>query len=344
MDENHTEAEYETVPIEEVEEAVQKKRYEINYTHTALAFGLLFILVSSLVILAREEDRVASVKEIKEAKAEEVKEKNNPFNNISLEARASFVWDVNAQKALYANNQEAQLPLASLAKLMTVFTAANILPPEDTITVEYDSLNEQGDSGLFVFERWKFNDLMDFTLLVSSNDGADAIATAAGAVQLAKNLDTKADTPEAVFIEEMNNQASLMGLQQTYFVNETGLDPNEELSGAYGSAKDVAKLMEAVLSRHPEVLSATVYSTRNITSIDNLTHTATNTNTSVGNIPGLIASKTGYTDLAGGNLVVAFDAGMNHPIIVTVLGSSKDGRFTDVEELVNTTLEFITQQ
>ncbi len=60
-----------------------------------------------------------------------------------------------------------------------------------------------------------------------------------------------------------------------------------------------------------------------------------NTNEVVQNIDGLIASKTGYTDLSGGNLVVAFDAGLNHPIIVTVLGSSQEGRFSDTLKLIN---------
>ena len=67
-------------------------------------------------------------------------------------------------------------------------------------------------------------------------------------------------------------------------------------------------------------------------------HTATNTNEVVGSIPGLIASKTGFTDLAGGNLVVAFDAGINRPVIISVLGATKDGRFTDMEMLVNASL------
>ena len=54
----------------------------------------------------------------------------------------------------------------------------------------------------------------------------------------------------------------------------------------------------------------------------------------MGNIAGVLASKTGYTTLAGGNLVVAFDAGLNHPVIVAVLGSSYNGRFSDVTTLI----------
>ncbi|MDQ5957741.1 MAG: hypothetical protein QG665_65, partial [Patescibacteria group bacterium] len=55
------------------------------------------------------------------------------------------------------------------------------------------------------------------------------------------------------------------------------------------------------------------------------------------------ASKTGYTDSAGGNLVVALDAGLAQPVIVVVLGSSKDGRFTDVLALAKATVTYYSE-
>jgi len=82
------------------------------------------------------------------------------------------------------------------------------------------------------------------------------------------------------------------------------------------------------------VVEATARDNFFIYSLDSIRHTATNTNKVLGNIPGLIASKTGFTDLAGGNLVVAFDAGMMRPIIVVVLGSGIDERFEDIKKLV----------
>jgi D-alanyl-D-alanine carboxypeptidase len=67
-----------------------------------------------------------------------------------------------------------------------------------------------------------------------------------------------------------------------------------------------------------------------------------NTNKAIDLLPNVIASKTGFTDLAGGNLVVAFDAGIAHPIIIAVLGSSFDGRFDDMTKLVNSTIEYLS--
>ena len=50
----------------------------------------------------------------------------------------------------------------------------------------------------------------------------------------------------------------------------------------------------------------------------------------------MIMGKTGLTDLAGGNLVVLFEAGGRRYAAV-VLGSTEEGRFSDMRQLVATT-------
>ena len=90
-------------------------------------------------------------------------------------------------------------------------------------------------------------------------------------------------------------------------------------------------------------MDLTRYSSFIFAALSNIRHSVRNTNDSVNNIPGLIASKTGYTELAGGNLVFAFDAGINHPIIVSILGSTQEGRFVDAEKLVAASLKAIAQ-
>jgi D-alanyl-D-alanine carboxypeptidase len=108
-------------------------------------------------------------------------------------------------------------------------------------------------------------------------------------------------------------------------------------SGGYGSAKDMAKLFQYIIENKPTLLEATQYEKLAIASKSKV-HTADNTNKIVSSIPALIASKTGLTDLSGGNLVIAFDAGLMRPIIISVLGSSEDGRFSDMQKLVEASL------
>jgi D-alanyl-D-alanine endopeptidase (penicillin-binding protein 7) len=264
--------------------------------------------------------------------------KPQAFNRVEIEAKAGYVFDVYKNKVIFDKNMEVQLPLASLTKLMTVLTANDLLPKDSKITIKKEFLNTEGDSGLLANESWKLEDLLDFSLIVSSNDGARSIASVVGATLLNTN-DYSLGRKD--FIDKMNIKAKELGLNQTYFINESGLD-EENVSGGYGSAEDVGKLMQFMITERPGILDATRNQKETISSFTK-EHIAKNTNTDIENIPGLIASKTGYTDMAGGNLAIAFDASIGRPIIVVVLGSSEKGRFNDVNRLVEASLEYIKE-
>jgi len=258
----------------------------------------------------------------------------NPFESVALTAKAAYVYDIATGEMLYEKNSELQFPLASLTKIMTALVAREYTNPQTIITLTQRDISAEGDSGLRVDEKWRFSDLVDFTLLTSSNDGARALASV-GALSASRTHGGNIS-----FVDLMNEKARDLGLTQTFFLNEIGLDESSSTSGAYGSAKDVAMLFAHALNTYPELYAETAQNTGEINSLD-FTHTATNTNTIVSQIPGLVASKTGFTDLAGGNLAIIFEAGPLHPIAVVVLGSTADGRFVDVERLVETTIKRI---
>ncbi|MAF59521.1 MAG: hypothetical protein QF858_02640 [Candidatus Pacebacteria bacterium] len=262
----------------------------------------------------------------------------SPFAEIELEASAAYVFDVNKEEALFSKNSETQLPLASLTKIMTALVAYESAPVDSVIAIEKESIDIEGDSGLSEGDNWLLSDLLGFTLLVSSNDGAHAVASAVESIP--SDFEDEAEE-ETSFIDRMNSRASELGLVQTYFINETGLDPNLSISGGYGSARDTVELFRRAISIAPELLEDTAYSEVEYSNGGEEMLVAENTNEAVNSIPGLIASKTGFTDLAGGNLVIAFDSGLNHPIIITVLGSSIDGRFSDVNKLVSASIKAV---
>jgi serine-type D-Ala-D-Ala carboxypeptidase (penicillin-binding protein 5/6) len=259
------------------------------------------------------------------------------FEDLVLETHAAYVFDVQKQKMLFGKNEEAQLPLASLTKLMTALAAYELLPESSIITISHEALGEEGDSGLLVNERWLGHDLINFMLMISSNDAAGAIAITAGSFKSTAPNDILKN--KEAFVGFMNAKAREIGLTQTYFTNETGLDTHTFASGSYGSARDMALLLEYILNNAGVVLESTQYPINTFVSLNDIAHDAINTNKSVDKIPGLIASKTGYTDLAGGNLLIVFDAGIQYPIIVSVLGSTQEGRFIDVEKLVEASLQ-----
>lgn len=245
-----------------------------------------------------------------------------------IEATSAFIWDIRHQRALFSKNASAQLPLASITKLMTSLVALESLPKGSKVAMTLDAIHQDGPSDFTDGETFDAKALSDFSLVSSSNDGAYALAAAAGATLLSKDNENSTSS----FITAMNKRAEELGLTQTYFVNTTGLDENTTKSGSYGSARDMTFLMEYLIEHHPEILESTTVKMTTVRG--NTLHTATNTNEIVNHIPGLLGSKTGYTDLAGGNLVIVFDAGLNRPVVVSVLGSSREGRFKDVASLI----------
>jgi serine-type D-Ala-D-Ala carboxypeptidase (penicillin-binding protein 5/6) len=276
------------------------------------------------------------------------------FGDVSIEAKSAYVYDAVTGEVLFEKNSDLQLPLASLTKVMTALAASNLLPDKGLVRITDDDLREEGDSGLVANEEWSVKNLIDFSLIVSSNDGARALASVAGAFLREAGASTTQASPIAAkaapsasstdaFVREMNATAHRLGLRESYFLNSSGLDVSATLSGGYGSAKDMSLLVDHILKTKPHLLEATSFHSLTIPS-NKESHKAINTNKAIDMIPNVIASKTGFTDLAGGNLVVAFDAGVAHPVIIAVLGSSFDGRFQDMAQLVGYTVEYLAKK
>lgn len=246
------------------------------------------------------------------------------FARVSLEAEAAIVYDLATKETLYERNADAQLPLASLTKLLTVYAALAKLSPETPVTIPKSAV--EAPRAFNAGQEFSLADLARLTLTASLNDGAAAIASAAA---------EREDRPEG---EMLAAAAGALGLSQTYAVNGNGLDMNAAVSGGYGSARDMARLAGALAELAPSVAEATTQSSAQAVSAGGTVFTVKNTDPIVNTIPRLLLSKTGYTDLAGGNLALVFDAGIRHPIAVVVLGSSLSARFTDGAALVGATL------
>ncbi len=263
------------------------------------------------------------------------------FPTVTLEAKSAYVYDLRTGKVLYEKNPETRLPLASIAKLMSAVVALDLSPTSyGTVKVTNKALENYGDSGLLSEEKWTLKNLLDFSLLTSSNDGIRAVALSLAALDKAMATD---DERLGAFVLKMNEKASELGLKNTYFWNETGLDESSVKNGAYGSAEDVSKLLGYFLETHPEALEATREVATTVASMS-ATHEAKNTNMLVSGIPGVLGSKTGFTDIAGGNVTFAFDPELGRPIVITVLGSSAEGRFADAAKLINATMQYIHTQ
>lgn len=248
------------------------------------------------------------------------------FANIPLQAKAAVVYDTVTGKILYARNADAQLPLASLTKLLTVYAALAELSPDTPITIPADVTHLDAPHAFSAGQVFTLQELARLTLTASLNDGATAIAEATAA---------REDRP---MNQMLAGAAAALDLSQTYAVNGSGLDVSTAISGGYGSARDLAKLAGALAAKAPTITAATTHGTTQGVSLGGTHFSVKNTDPMVNTIPHLLLSKTGYTDLAGGNLALVFDAGIRHPIAVVVLGSTEKSRFTDGTTLVAATL------
>ena len=153
-------------------------------------------------------------------------------------------------------------------------------------------------------------------LVSSSNDAAFSLA-----FEYDKNFSGN-------FVSLMNQRAQDLQLAQTYFLNPTGLDFSKNTAGAYGSAKDIANLLLYILKNRFSLMEATRFDEIEINQ-----RKFKNTDYLVNDLAGFMAGKTGYSDLAGGNLAIVLDKGYGHPIIIVVLGSNFEGRFRDAKNL-----------
>ncbi len=304
-------------------------------TLTAVLFGGALLAIGTEWLISSSIQPGNMSASVVHASNEEAMVEENPSLNITLEARAVYVLDVTTGKALFAQNENEKLPLASVSKLMTALVARERMPTNTIVTLAKDDLSADGDVGLRPGERWLLSSLIDVMLIVSSNDAANAVASFVGL----DGQDVDLPASRARFIQMMNEKAKTLGFSSMEFFNESGLDVSDTRNGGYGSAREVALLMTELWKKYPETLEITARKDARIYSEDKLAHILPNTNDTTGRFPGLLGSKTGYTALAGGNLAIIFDRGIGSPVVAIVLGSTRNERFSDMQKLVQATLK-----
>ncbi|MBU0612275.1 hypothetical protein KKA39_00905 [Patescibacteria group bacterium] len=240
------------------------------------------------------------------------------LSEVQVKAKAVSVIDADLGREIYGQNQNEMLPLASLVKTMTILVSLDDSDLSSEVVISKKAIDQMGDYGLFINEKWKRGDLAKLTLIGSVNDGAYA---------LSENISD--------FLEKMNSKARRIGMEDSLFSSSTGLDMDGERVSAYASARDANIMALYALEAYPEVFGITVLPEMNFKSESGFSHNIKNTNIILGKIPDLLFSKTGFTQLAGGNLTVILKNRDGHRIAITVLGSTMEGRFSDMEKLIN---------
>lgn len=242
-----------------------------------------------------------------------------------LSAEAYLVGFMHHSEPLLSRRAWKRLAPASLTKLMTAAVALEKLGPTDTVTLSAEAAAvEERSSGAAKGETFGRDDLLRLALGASANDAAIALAEAAGIKQGA--FDSNAGLEAFVWL--MNAKAGILGMDDTNFVNPTGLDA----SGHYMSAVDLARIAEYILDRHPNLWEISREQAAAVSAAGGRRYIVENTNDLLKEFPAIRGGKTGFTDNAKGALLLLYPVPPDQTAIIVILKS--DDRFGDGRKVI----------
>lgn len=241
----------------------------------------------------------------------------NDAGDPALKSSSALVIDQSSGAVLFEKNADAQLPIASITKLMTAMVVLDAKPDlAETLTISQDELDvvKGTHSRLRTGTRLTREEMLRLALMSSENRAA--------AVLSRYYLGGREE-----FIAAMNRKAVSLGLTDTHFEDPTGLT-----AANVSSARDLTKLVAAAHS-YPLIREFSTTSEYQVTIAGRLA-AFHNTNSLVRSDSWEIGlSKTGYISEAGKCLVM--QAWLNNkPLIIVLLDSwGKQTRIADANRI-----------
>lgn len=208
---------------------------------------------------------------------------------MNIPAKSALLMDVATGTVIYESNSHEALAPASVTKVMTMLLIMEAVDSgrigwDDMVTAS-EAAAAKGGSQIYlkVGESMSVADMVKSIAVSSANDCACAMAEhIAGS--------------ESAFVEMMNQRAKELGMQDTHFVNCTGLDDSEEAKAHRTSAYDIAVMSRQLLKNHPDIKK---YTTIWMDTVRNGAFGLSNTNKMVRFYSGCTGLKTGFTSGAG---------------------------------------------
>ena len=242
-------------------------------------------------------------------------------DELTLDAASAVLMEKQTGTVLFAKDEHTPREPASVTKVMTLLLTmeaidSGALSYDDTVTGSAHAASMGGSQiWLKEGEQMRVEDLIKAVCIVSGNDAA---------VALGEHL---AGSEEA-FVARMNERAKELGMNDTHFVNCTGLPAEGHVTSAY----DIALMSRELIWRHPDI--------RRFTTIwmDSLRDGASmlvNTNKLVRFYPGATGLKTGSTSSAKNCISATAEKDGMELIAVVLGGSTSDKRFADAKTLLN---------
>ena len=241
------------------------------------------------------------------------------------EAKSALLMDVATGTVLYQKNAHEALAPASVTKVMTMLLIMEAIDSgkiswEDTVTVS-ETAAAKGGSQVYLKagETMTVEEMVKSVAVSSANDCACAMA---------EHLSGSED----VFVDAMNTRAKELGMEDTHFVNCTGLDDSPEAAQHKTSAYDIALMSRELLSNHPDI---TKFTTIWMDTIRGGSFGLSNTNKMVRFYSGCTGLKTGFTRGAGYCLSASAERDGLHLVAVVMGCETSQKRFAACKSMLD---------
>lgn len=247
----------------------------------------------------------------------------NDDNSLGLTCGSALLMEASTGTVIYEKNATEQFRPASITKIMTLILIFDAIEEgkislEDTVTVsEYAS--SMGGSQVYLEpgETQTVDTMIKCIAVASANDACVAMAEHVWG-------------SETEFVNQMNERAKGLGMNQTTFVNCCGLD----VDGHVTSAKDIALMSRELITKYPAIFNYSTIWTENITHVTRRGTSEfglTNTNKLIRQYTHATGLKTGFTNLAG--FCVSATAKKDDLELIAVIMKAPDSKTRNAEAI-----------
>ena len=240
---------------------------------------------------------------------------------LAVEAEACLLMEKTTGEVLYAVNEHEPLEPASVTKIMTILLVMEAIDSGqlqygDVVTASAHACSMGGSQiWLKENEQMTVEDMLKAVCVASANDCS---------VALAEHLAGS----ESAFVERMNQRAAELGMEDTVFMNPTGLPAEGHVTSAY----DIALMSRELILNHPDVRR---FTTIWMDTLRNGEFGLSNTNKLIHNYEGATGLKTGSTDGALYCLSATAERDGMELIAVILKAPTSAQRFAGAQALLN---------
>ena len=267
----------------------------------------------SIYVWSNNSNSIDSTETTVETNVEPVKD-----NSLDLKSGAAILIEQNTGQVLYEHNVHEKLRPASVTKVMTLLLIMEALDDgriklDDKIACSENAAAMGGSQiWLDVREELTVDEMLKAICVVSAND-----CTVAMAEHLAGS--------EELFVQQMNEKAKALGMNDTTFKNCHGIDEDGHLTSAY----DISLMSRELMLKHPGI---TKYTTIWMDSLRDGKSELVNTNKLIRTYSGATGLKTGSTSLALFNLSATATKNDLSLIAVIMKAESSAVRFAEAKK------------